>query len=432
MANVRRLIGLVAAALLLAAVAGPAAPAQDQPLDGERVEVAAVWTGTEQKNFKKVLDAFEKKTGASVRFTSTGDDIAPALEPRIAGGNPPDVAVLPQPGLLRDFAGRGALQPIEDVAGTEVDTNYAPIWRELGTVNGQLYGVWFKAANKSLAWYNAKVLRDAGVQPATDLNQLLTDMQTIADSGVKPLSVGAANGWTLTDIFENVYLAQAGAEKYDQLAEHQIPWTDDSVKQALTTMGQIVQADYLAGGTRGALQTEFPESVQNLYASPPKAGLTIEADFVAGVISGDTKAKLGKSARFFPVPGMAGGQPPVVTGGDVAVLFKDSAGGKELIKFLATPEAAQVWAKAGGYISANMNVPPNAYSNATFRQIANVLVTSQNVQFDMSDLQPASFGATDGQGEWKIFQDFLSNPSNVDGTAEQLESAAAQAYASGG
>jgi alpha-glucoside transport system substrate-binding protein len=432
MSKLGRLVALFIAVLLVGAAGGQARPhGGGKPLDGEKVEVAAVWTGTEQKNFKKVLDAFEKKTGASATFTSTGDDIAPALEPRIAGGNPPDVAVLPQPGLLRDFAQRGALQPIEDVAGAAVDANFAPIWRELGTVNGQLYGVWFKSANKSLVWYNNKVFRDAGVKPATDFNQLLQDLQTISDSGVKPLSVGAANGWTLTDIFENVYLAQAGAEKYDQLAKHQIPWTDDSVKQALGTMAQLVKSDFLAGGTNDALQTEFPQSVQNLYASPPKAGLEIEADFVAGVISGDTKAKVGKDARFFPVPGMSGGPAPVITGGDVAVLFKDSDAGKELVKFLATPEAAEAWAKAGGYISANKNVRARSYSTRAFRQIANVLVTSTNVQFDMSDQQPASFGATDGQGEWKIFQDFLSNPSNVDGTAQQLESAAAQAYAAG-
>jgi alpha-glucoside transport system substrate-binding protein len=434
MSKLARLVALLAAALLVGAssthVDRPGGGGK--PLDGQKVEVAAVWTGTEQKNFKKVLDAFRSKTGASVTFTSTGDDIAPALEPRIAGGNPPDVAILPQPGLLRDFAQRGALRPIEDVAGTEVNANYAPIWRDLGTVNGQLYGVWFKAANKSLVWYNTKVFRDAGVKPATDFAQLLQDMKTISDSGVKPLSVGAANGWTLTDIFENIYLAQAGAQKYDQLAKHQIPWTDDSVKQALSTMAQLVQPDFLAGGTNEALQTEFPQSVQNLYASPPKAGLEIEADFVAATISGDTKAKVGKDARFFSFPGINGGPPPVVTGGDVAVLFKDSEAGKALIQFLATPRAAEAWAKAGGYISANTKVSGRAYSTRTFRQIANVLVTSTNVQFDMSDQQPASFGATDGQGEWKIFQDFLQNPSNVDGTAQQLESAAAQAYASGG
>jgi alpha-glucoside transport system substrate-binding protein len=432
MSKLKRLVAVLSTVLVLIAAGAQATLAGGgKPLDGERVEVAAVWTGGEQKNFQKVLDAFEKQTGASVRFTSTGDDIAPVLEPRIAGGNPPDVAVLPQPGLLRDFAQRGALRPIEDVAGAEVNANYAPIWRELGSVDGQLYGVWFKSANKSLVWYNAKAFRDAGVQPATDFNQLVQDMQTIADSGVKPLSVGGANGWMLTDIFENIYLAQAGPEKYDQLAKHEIPWTDDSVKQALTTMGQVVQADFLAGGTNETLQTEFPQSVQDLYASPPKAGLEIGADFIAGQITSETKAKLGKNARFFPFPGMSGGPAPVVTGGDVAVLFKDSEAGKALIKFLATPEAAEVWAKAGGYISANTKVPASAYSTRQFRQIANVLVTSTNVRYDMSDQQPASFGATDGQGEWKIFQDFLQNPSDVDGTAQQLESAAAQAYAAG-
>jgi alpha-glucoside transport system substrate-binding protein len=46
----------------------------------------------------------------------------------------------------------------------------------------------------------------------------------------------------------------------------------------------------------------------------------------------------------------------------------------------------------------------------------------------MSDLQPASFGSTTGQGEWKLFQDFLSNPSNVNGTAAALEAAAKKAY----
>jgi alpha-glucoside transport system substrate-binding protein len=45
----------------------------------------------------------------------------------------------------------------------------------------------------------------------------------------------------------------------------------------------------------------------------------------------------------------------------------------------------------------------------------------------MSDLQPAAFGATTGQGEWKLFQDFVSAPSNVNGIASKLETAAEKA-----
>jgi ABC-type glycerol-3-phosphate transport system substrate-binding protein len=421
-------IAALALSLPLTFASASASVSRAKSLDGESVEVAAVWTGTEQKNFKRVLDAFEKKTGASTTFTSTGDDISAALEPRIAGGAAPDVAILPQPGLLNDFVQRGALKPVEDVAGKEVDANYAPIWRRYGTVNDQLYGVWVKAANKSLVWYNTSVFDDAGVKPAASFDQMLSDMQTISDFGVTPLSVGAANGWTLTDIFENIYLAQAGPDMYDQLSSHSIPWTDPSVIEALNTMAKVVPSKFIVGGTSDALQTEFTESVQNLFSNPPKGAMEIEGDFVAATISGDTKAKVGSDAKQFSFPAIGENPAPTITGGDVAVMFNDNPAARALIRYLATPEAAETWAKPGGYLSANRNVAMKAYPNATTRDIAKALVTSDNVRFDMSDLQPSSFGATDGQGEWKLFQDFLSNPSNAQGIAQELESAAARAY----
>ena len=415
-------------ALGVAGVASAGTPSQK--LEGQKIEVAAVWTGAEQKNFKRVLDAFTKQTGVDVTFTSTGDDISSVLEPRIAGGDAPDVAILPQPGLLKDFASRGALKSVEDAAGAQVDKHYSPIWRTLGTVDNTLYGVWVKGANKSLVWYNANVFDDAGVKPAKSFDDLMTSMQTISDFGVPPLSIGAANGWTLTDIFENIYLAQAGADKYDQLTSHQIPWTDPSVKEALTTMAGMVKSDWLPGGTTDTLQTEFPQSVQNMFSSPPKAAMEIEGDFVGATISGNTKAKVGSDAKVFSFPPIDTGEAPVVTGGDVAVMFDDNPAAAAFLKFMASPKAGEVWAKPGGYISPNKDVPKSAYPDKTTRTIADALVSSDNVRFDMSDQYPSAFGATDGQGEWKLFQDFLSNPSDVDGITQQLESAATQALSS--
>src|SRR5690606_11481292 len=118
-------------------------------LSGEELEVAAVWTGTEEERFGRVLDAFEQATGATIQYTSTGNDIGPVLTPRVEGGSPPDVAMLPQPGLLTEFAGRDALVPLSDDVEGQIDANYDTVWKDLGTVDGELYGVWFKAANKS-------------------------------------------------------------------------------------------------------------------------------------------------------------------------------------------------------------------------------------------------------------------------------------------
>jgi alpha-glucoside transport system substrate-binding protein len=407
----------------------PATPQTLADLRGHTLEVAAVWSGDEQANFGRVLDRFKERTGAQVRFTSTGDDIATELGTRSQGGQPPDVAVLPQPGLLTDLVRRNALRPVDDVAGSLVDENYAPIWRRLGTgPDGRLYGVWFKAANKSTFWYRTKALADAGVAPPRDWEELKRVAATLRDSGVTPLAVGAGDGWTLTDWFENVYLRTAGPERYDRLARHEIPWTDPSVKRALITMAEVLgRQEWLVGGANGALATNFDRSVVQVFGEHPQAAMTFEADFVAVNITKDTRSRVGVDAKVFDFPAIGASPPSVVSGGDVAVVLKDSPAGRELVKFLATPEAAEVWARAGGFVSANENLDQTAYPDETTRQAARALTQADVVRFDLSDLVPSSFGATTGQGLWKVLQDWLRAPANVDAIAAQLEAAAARA-----
>ena len=396
---------------------------------GPSVEVAAVWTGEERKAFGEVLAAFEKRGGARVMYTSTGDDIAAILGTRIHGGRPPDVAILPQPGLLVDLARQGVLTPIQQFAGVEVDKNHAPIWRQLGSVNGILYGVWFKAANKSTLWYNAQVFRNAGVRPPANWAELLQAAKILSDYGVPPFSIAGADGWTLTDWFENVYLRTAGPILYDRLTRHEIPWTDPSVRVALGALAQIFgRAEWLAGGTDGALQTDFPASVTQTFRAPPKAAMVYEGDFVAGVIAGETGAKLGGDADFFTFPSIRGSPPSVVGGGDVAVLLRESEGGKALIRFLASPEAGRIWARQGGFTSPSRGVSLSAYPDEVSRRSAQALLGAQVFRFDMSDQMPAAFGGTPGQGEWAILQDFLRRPSDIRGTMQRLEAAAKQAF----
>jgi alpha-glucoside transport system substrate-binding protein len=406
------------------------ASASGPDLSGVTVEVAATWTGAEQRSFEKVLDLFEEQTGATTRFLSAGDDIAAFLGPKIEGGQPPDVAILPQPGVLQSFAADGDLTPIEDFAGDVVDENFAPGAREVGTVNDTLYAVWFRAAQKSTVWYNTHVFSDAGVEPPATWDELLTTAQTISDSGVPPYSVGVDVGWPLSDLFENIYLRTAGPDMYDQLAKHQIAWTDPSVKDALTKMGDILgDPDLIAGGTSGALQTDFTGSVTQMFADPPEGAMLFEGNFVGAVVNGDTQSKVGPDADFFDFPSIDGSEPAVMGGGDLAALLKDSEGGKALIKFLATPEAAEVWAGLGGYISPNKNVDISAYTDPVDQRVAQALIDAgDSVRYDLSDLQPTEFGATTGQGIWGILTDFASDPSDVDGTAQQLEAAAKAAY----
>ncbi|MEU2057783.1 ABC transporter substrate-binding protein [Streptomyces bungoensis] len=403
-------------------------------LNGASLEVAAVWTGTEQKNFKQVLAEFEKRTGAKVTFVPAQDPIINFLGSKIAGGQPPDVALLPQPGAIRQAVDKKWAKPLGPEAVKELQKNYSQGWQDIGKVDGKQYGVYYKAANKSLIWYNTKAFGNAGAKEPKTWQELLTAAQAVYDSGVTPFSVGGADGWTLTDWFENVYLSQAGPEKYDQLAQHKIKWTDPSVKQALTMLAQVWgKKDYVAGGADGALQTEFPASVIQTFTGgdQPKAAMVYEGDF-AQVNIGDTKAKVGTDAKVFPFPAV-GSAAPVVSGGDAAVVLKDSKAAQALATWLASPDAATIQAKLGGYLSPNKNVPDSAYPNEVQRKIAKALIASgDDFRFDMSDQAPQAFGGTPGKGEWKDLQDFLKNPKDVAGAQAKLEKDAAAAYGNGG
>ncbi|GGT12107.1 ABC transporter substrate-binding protein [Streptomyces chromofuscus] len=431
------LTGCTALVLALGATAcggGPvAAGGGDKALSGQTVTVAGVWSGSEQENFQKVLDAFTEKTGARTQFVSTGDNVSTVVGSKIEGGNAPDVVMVPQVGVLQQFAKEGWLTPLSKTAQGAVDANYADVWKTYGSVDGTLYGLYFKAAHKSTVWYSPDALAQAGVEPPTTYEDMLKAGQTVSDSGLAAFSVAGQDGWTLTDWFENIYLSQAGPEKYDALAAHELKWTDASVVDALTTLGKLFKDKQLmAGGQKGALNTDFPGSVEKVFGPKPEAGMVYEGDFVAGVAKDQFGKTIGEDANFFPFPAVGGGDAPVVSGGDAAVVLKDgknAEAGMQLVEYLATPEAAAVWAGAGGYLSPNKKVDLASYGDDVTRATAESLVgAGDSVRFDMSDQAPAAFGGTKGAGEWKILQDFLRDPSDPKGTAAELEAAAAKAY----
>ncbi|MET7694525.1 ABC transporter substrate-binding protein [Streptomyces sp. NPDC005483] len=431
------LTGCTALVLALGATAcggaTPTAAGGDKPLSGQTVTVAGVWTGSEQKNFQKVLDAFSEKTGAKTQFISTGDNVSTVIGSKIEGGNAPDVVMVPQVGVLQQFADKGWLKPLSAATQQSVDANYAPVWKTYGSVGSTLYGLYFKAAHKSTVWYSPDALAQAGVSAPTSYDQLLKDGHTVSDSGLAAFAVAGEDGWTLTDWFENVYLSQAGPEKYDALATHKLKWTDASVVKALGTLGKLFKDKQLvAGGASTALNTDFPGSVEKVFGPKPEAAMVYEGDFVAGVAHDQFGRTIGKDANFFPFPPVDGGKAPVVSGGDAAVVLKNgknSKAGMQLLEYLATPDAAGVWAKAGGFLSPNKALALDTYGDEVTRATAKSLIDAgDSVRFDMSDQAPAAFGGTKGVGEWKLLQDFLRDPSDPKATAADLETAAAKAY----
>jgi alpha-glucoside transport system substrate-binding protein len=418
---------------LTAAGCGSSTPsnsaATTQDLKGQTIQVAGVWSGDEQKDFEKVLQGFEQQTGATVQFTSDGDQLPTVLQTKIAGKNPPNIAFLAQPGSIAQFAKEGALKPLPADVLQTVSQYQSPAWSKFGTVNGKVYGVWFDASDKSVVWYNTKAFNSLGAQAPKTWAQFTTLSGQLADAGVTPMSIGAADGWVLTDWFEQIYLQTAGIDNYNKLGAHQIPWTDPTVTKALQMLQQYFQDRYLPGGRAGALQTDFPTSVVNAFEATPKAAMVYEGDFVATAIQSSTKSAVGTDAKIFPFPQVGSATPGVDTGGDAAVAFTVDKATMALMKYLATPAAGGVFAKSGGFLSPNKSVPLSDYPNDITKTMEQQLqAAGDNIVFDMSDLAPPSFGATKGAGEWKDLEDFMSNPSDIAGAQQKLEADAAKDY----
>jgi alpha-glucoside transport system substrate-binding protein len=396
-------------------------------LSGKSFSILGVWTGGEEAAFQNVLNGFEKQTGAHGTYTpAPGGNLTTVLGTQVAGGTPPDIAMLSLPGLVEQYAKAGKIQPADAAVQALVKANYAPEWATLGSYNGTLYGVPVDAADKSTVWYNTTAFKNAGITtPPTTWPQFLADGKTLAASGVSvPISIGGGDGWTLTDWFENIYIRTAGLANYDKLTHHQIPWTDPTVTTALTDLNQVFSDPTLIGSRAAALKVPFTGSVDNVFKASPTSAEVFEASFVATTITSDKDpAVVGTTAKFYPFPSISGSSPVVEASGDFAVDFTNNPAAQAFLQYMAGPQAASelVSASGSGFLTANKAMPTSAYPDPTSALLAQQIVNAgNNFRFDMSDQAPAAFGGTANQGEWADLQSFLAN-GNVAATQRQLE-----------
>ena len=410
----RRAAVIVSAVVLVAAIAGALAAISGPEgskcpsgrTSGVTLVAAGEWSANEQTAFQSVLQAFCDRTGTRVNYSPRPANVEMAKYLEETRCSPPDVVMLAQPGLLKELARTNRLYALDREAVTNLKKHYTPASRVVGEVDGKQYGVYFKASNKSVWWYTTGVHR-ALVDPPATLEQLVDAARAARRIGVPWLAIGGQDGWPLTDLFENIYLRSAGPDMYDALAARAIRWDHPTVIEALEIMNLILGDDQqFVEGIDGALQTDWRTAVLQLLSR--KAMTTFEGDFVLGYARAQA-ASPDTGLAFFDFPSINGSPPAVVGGGDIGVALTDKPAAQKLLAFLATPEAASVWAQQPGFTSPNQGVDPSAYPDDLTRRAARTLASTDTFRFDLSDQQPTAFGANKSAGMWRRFQEFLRN-----------------------
>jgi alpha-glucoside transport system substrate-binding protein len=414
------------------------------------VRVYVVWSGDELAAFRAVMAEFSRRQRWRVELLAVGDDIVAVLENQVGRRTRPDVVLLPRSGLAVEHA--GDLAPATEAVAAERLREFPRAWRELlsgGPTEPEL-GVWFKIAHKSLVWYRKDIFDQHGLREPADLVEWLAMNRQLVERGVAPLAVGAADGWVLSDLFENLLLGH-DPETYAALAPPPRPgsagpvaapaqlWRRPAVAESLASLAELVRpvgsVPQLPGGVDRALLLQFQDSLVDVFARG-RAAMVPAADFATPVIEQHV-ADSGVVGVFrFPAP--PGRQLPLVVGGDLAVLPKPAgAGGRAVLAWLADPAAAAIWAARGGFISPLAAVGPGAYGADFQAYYPDSLLAAVRHEdgspplFDLSDQLTGGLEGGDGQGSWRILQDFFAQVGRGGDVGAAVE-VAVEAFAAGG
>ena len=384
------------------------------------VDALLIWGAEEIDDFDAMTQPWRDATENTLDFTSTRDFNA-VLTTRVEGANPPDVAFPAALGIFRDLAAAGDLTPLSECPAPEpivsasagqvttledfVKANYSDSVIALGTVDGQLYGVFMKSSNKGTIWYNVKAFAANGYEPLT-AESTFADLIALSDKmvadGNTPWSdaqeIGGGSGFPGSDWVQQIALAELGPEVYDQWVNHEIPYNDPRVKGVWEKFGQIIfTPGYLLGGPEKALATKFSEGSIPLFTDPPEAFMHYMGSFNSGFIT-DTELGFpaglvaGEDFNFMPFPG--GG----VTGdANIMMLFNSDSETCSFAGWMASAEAQEIWVARGGFTSLNTGVSLDAYPNDLDRSLAEQVASPDTTfRFDADDAMPSGVGGDNG------------------------------------
>ncbi|MEP9372260.1 ABC transporter substrate-binding protein [Mesorhizobium sp. KR1-2] len=374
-------------------------------LKGETLTIFGPWRGEDEALVRSVLEYFTDATGVELKYSSS-ENYEQQIVIDTQAGSPPNIAILPQPGLIQDLASKGFLTPLGDDTAAWIKENYAAgqSWADLGTYKDKdgkpgFFAFPFKADVKGLVWYSPDNFEEAGYKVPKTQEELSELEQKIVADGHKPwcigLGSGGATGWPATDWVEDIMLRTQPADVYDKWTTNEIPFTDPRIVNALEIFAKIATDDKMVdGGAAAVAATDFRDSPKGLFAVPPKCYLHHQASFIPSFFPEGTK--LGQDADFFYYPAYASKPElgmPVEGAGTLVMITKDSKAARAFIEFLKMPLAHELWMAQGSFVTPFKSVNKDAYASEALKKQGEILATASTFRFDGSDLMPGKIGA---------------------------------------
>ena len=401
-------LGVIAAAPLFAtgedesttATAAADNPWTDgQDLSGSTVNVFGAFVDVDAERFDASMAPFEEQTGIDIVYEGSGD-FESLVVIRAEGGDPPDIAAFPQPGLMTDLVRRGFIVDLSESFSMDyLQQQYSDAWIDLSRVDGTIAGVWYRASLKSLVWYAKPVFEAEGYEIPETWDELVALSEQMVSDGHTPWSIGiessGATGWVATDWVEDIMLRTATSEQYDAWTRGELAFNSPEVRRAVEIMGDIwFRDDFVLGGRSAILTVPFGDAATPLVTDPPRALMHRQATFIAGFLPEAAQEQLGEVIDVFYLPPIDAEEGKAALGaGDILSAFNDNAATLAAMRWLSSGESTRVWAGFGGFVAPHKDAAIEWHGSYIDQKAAEIIQDADTFRFDGSDLMPGVVGA---------------------------------------
>ena len=402
------------------------AAAYEGKYDGTVVSMTGPFTDEDAVKFDNTIAAFEEATGIDIQYEGS-KEFETSISIRVDGGDAPDIADFPQPGLLANFVRDGKVVDLSTFLDEEdLKENYNQSWLDMAKMEGPngpiLAGVWQRVNGKSLVWYPKAAFDAAGYTVPETWDEMLALTQQIADDGDTAWCVGiesgTATGWPATDWLEEVMLRTTSLENYDKWTTGELKFDSPEVKNAAETLAEIwFNDDYVYGGRASIVTTFFGDSPVPMFENPPQCWMHKQGNFITSFFPEGLEA--GTDYDFFYLPPIdeAYGK-PVLVAGDIMAMFNDRPEVRAVMEYFTKGESVKAWVQSGGAISPHFDSDLDWYTNDVDRGVAEIILNADSVRFDGSDLMPGEVGAG---SFWKGMTDWVSGAADLDTVLAEID-----------
>ncbi len=409
-----------------AATSSPLAEALAGKYKGTVVTMTGPFVDEDAVKFNASIASFEEQTGIDIQYEGS-KEFETTISIRVDGGNAPDIADFPQPGLLASFARAGKVVDVSTFLDMEkLQENYNQSWLDMATMDGPngkiMAGVWQRVNGKSLVWYPKKAFDEAGYTVPQTWDELIALSDQIVADGDTPWCIGiesgTATGWPATDWLEEIMLRTTSPENYDRWTQGDLPFTSPEVKRAAELMSQIWLNDqYVYGGRASIVSTAFGDAPKPMFDDPPSCWLHKQGNFITSFFPPGAVAGVDYDFFYLPPIDEQYGK-PVLVAGDIMAMFNDRPEVRAVMEYFTTGASIEGWVRAGGAISPHNDSSLDWYSNDVDRGVAEIILNATSVRFDGSDLMPGVVGAGTF---WKGMTDYVSNSVTLDQALEEIQ-----------